>query len=699
MFAQAPLAYRQGLAEMAAIEGVGGQRRADDQAKKDFLYNQFMEEQMYPSRIYDEHLGHVRGFSYQPSKYTTETKTAPKAGLGQNLLGLAGAAGSIFGGMGGFSKGGFGSFNEGGQVGGLASLASGGQIQGGGFEAHQNNVGQFGALPGGTIPPRLQSVSQQNQGFEDDIIKIKAKLASNTPLTTQERIKFQAYSSSQIPNKVTSRLPDINIGEDLQIEEAKKAADTKAALDPFGGKDLPKESQIVSDDITDDIRRKKLREDYLKQPTKEKTPITDLQLQARAREGLFSLLPLEDPEKLRLEDRRNTQIQRFDDIYDFYSNPKELAKKRAKETGEIYKPLIKGLKDAKTSADTFREEQLKLAKEHMSNREVKINDRATAKLAELAARGKKAKERGEQGAMQNLFLNMLLPMSLQGGQDPRGFMAGALQGGKDNMEKFVDRYSKLKDDFATGEEKRSREKTSIEDKKIDDVFALEDVFVKRRGELDSQAFKLKAEYDKEIRTHGMSKRAAELKEQRAEVDYMRKGADAAGESLKLEIAAYTDVNDMKRENIDTYAKILELDIFDPSTTDGAKNQKNFNDKIESIRKDELNKMNFTLGDDGVTIMTKDGSPLEEKDLRKYNMNFERRKRALLENFLKHGLTYGGQALSMLEELGPRGSGSSGGSGSGTQANPVDTSTMSQADLNALPSGTYIIHNGVVRRKR
>ena len=44
---------------------------------------------------------------------------------------------------------------------------------------------------------------------------------------------------------------------------------------------------------------------------------------------------------------------------------------------------------------------------------------------------KKAKERGEEGAMQNLFLNMLLPMSLQAGQDPRGFMAGALKGAQD----------------------------------------------------------------------------------------------------------------------------------------------------------------------------------------------------------------------------------------------------------------------------
>ena len=153
----------------------------------------------------------------------------------------------------------------------------------------------------------------------------------------------------------------------------------------------------------------------------------------------------------------------------------------------------------------------------MSDREVKVNERATAKLAELAARGKKAKERGEEGAMQNLFLNMLLPMSLQAGQDPRGFISGALKGAQDNMDNFVDRYSKLRDDFATGEEKRDREKTSIEDKRIDDVFALEDVFNKRRSDLEQEHFKLTEQYEKELSTVGQSKRAMELKEKLREM--------------------------------------------------------------------------------------------------------------------------------------------------------------------------------------
>ena len=75
--------------------------------------------------------------------------------------------------------------------------------------------------------------------------------------------------------------------------------------------------------------------------------------------------------------------------------------------------------------------------------------------------------------MQNLFLNMLLPMSLQAGQDPRGFIAGALQGGKDNMKAFVDRYSELKDKYATGKEKREREGMDIRDKQQADIFDMQ----------------------------------------------------------------------------------------------------------------------------------------------------------------------------------------------------------------------------------
>ena len=295
----------------------------------------------------------------------------------------------------------------------------------------------------------------------------------------------------------------------------------------------------------------------------------------------------------------------------------------------------------------------------MSDREVKVNERATAKLAQLAARGKKAKERGEEGAMQNLFLNMLLPMSLQAGQDPRGFMSGALKGASDNMDKFVDRYSKLKDDFATGEEKRSREKTGIEDKKIDDVFALEDVFNKRRSDLEQDHFKLTEQYNEEIRTVGQSKRAAELKEQLKEIEYVQRGADAAGKALTLKKEAITDVNDMARQNADTYTEILKLDIFDTSSADGLKNQKNFNDKIESERKDLIAEMGFVLGDDGKTIMVDKNTPLTQSDRRKWTMKWERKKQALLTKFLKYGLTFPGQAKAMLELAIEEGSSTSG----------------------------------------
>lgn len=284
----------------------------------------------------------------------------------------------------------------------------------------------------------------------------------------------------------------------------------------------------------------------------------------------------------------------------------------------------------------------------MNDRTVKIEERATAKLAQLAARGKKAKERGEEGAMQNLFLNMLLPMSLQAGQDSRGFMAGALKGAQDNMDSFVDRFTELKDNFATGEEKRDREKTGIEDKQISDVFELEDVFNTRRDALNQEHFTLTEKIKNEKSTVGMSKRQAALNEKRKEVEYMQQSVDAASKALALKKEAITDINTMARENAATLTDILDLDLFDATKTTGAlKNQKDFNNKIESIRKANLDKMNFTLGPND-EIMTKDKSPLKQSDLEKYTLAFEREKRQFLQDMVRLGTSYPSQAIAMLK---------------------------------------------------
>ena len=100
---------------------------------------------------------------------------------------------------------------------------------------------------------------------------------------------------------------------------------------------------------------------------------------------------------------------------------------------------------------------------------------------------------------------MFLPMSLKGGLDSRGFVAGALEGAKDNMKAFNDRYSSLKDKYATGKEKREREGMDIRDKQQADIFDMYDKFNARKQKIDSQMFRLKSQNDKLIATTGQSK--------------------------------------------------------------------------------------------------------------------------------------------------------------------------------------------------
>jgi len=135
MFAQAPAAWQQGIRELGAVEEVGKARRGDEQAKKDFLYGQFEEEKLHPSKTFTEHLGHVRGFPYQPSMYKTTTNMQPRPSMGRQLLGAGMGIASMAGKL-GWSP--FGA--SGGQV---ERLESGGQIQGGLsglIQRHQNNV-------------------------------------------------------------------------------------------------------------------------------------------------------------------------------------------------------------------------------------------------------------------------------------------------------------------------------------------------------------------------------------------------------------------------------------------------------------------------------------------------------------------------------------------------------------------------------
>ena len=180
MFAQAPAAWQQGLRELGAVEEVGRARRGDEQAKKDFLYEQFEAEKMFPSTVYGEHLAHVRGFPYQPSRYETSTNMQPRPSTGRQLLGAGMGLASMAGKL-GWSP--FGA--SGGQV---AQLESGGQIQGGlsGLvQRHQNNVNP--AVDVG-----------EDEIVTEDVSVVSSPVASSTPDTLQSILMDRIRKGRQV---------------------------------------------------------------------------------------------------------------------------------------------------------------------------------------------------------------------------------------------------------------------------------------------------------------------------------------------------------------------------------------------------------------------------------------------------------------------------------------------------------------------
>ena len=127
LFAQGPQAFGQAAREIASLEAAGKQERAEDQRKKNLLYEQFQQEQIFPTKTLQEYQSMVRGFPYQPSIYRTEQNLAPSPGIGQQVIG---GLGSMAAGAGALGWRPFGA-------------KSGGQIQGGLqglIQRHQNNM-------------------------------------------------------------------------------------------------------------------------------------------------------------------------------------------------------------------------------------------------------------------------------------------------------------------------------------------------------------------------------------------------------------------------------------------------------------------------------------------------------------------------------------------------------------------------------
>ena len=181
MFAQAPQAWQQGLRELGAVEEVGRARRGDEQAKKDFLYEQFEAEKMFPSTVYGEHLAHVRGFPYQPSRYETSTNMQPRPSMGRQLLGA---------GMGLASMGkNLGFFQSGGQVqGGLSGLV----------QRHQNNAAiDYDSLD--EYQQQLYDISgSPYMATETETQTVREQPASTTPDTLQSILMDRIRKGRQV---------------------------------------------------------------------------------------------------------------------------------------------------------------------------------------------------------------------------------------------------------------------------------------------------------------------------------------------------------------------------------------------------------------------------------------------------------------------------------------------------------------------
>jgi len=622
LFGQAPLAYRQGLSELAALEGVGKTTRAEDQRKKNLLYEQFQQEQMYPTKALSEYQSIVRGFPYQPSMYRTEQNLSPSPGLGQQLMGGLGTAASIYGGMGGFSKGGFGSFGSatGGQVGGLASLASGGQIQGGGFETHQNNIDPRVRA---SSNPFIAQAAAQSMGiplpktgaFDEEELEIKV-LEQKPTLSPPEQERLNILKTKKSVREL--KAPE---GGELTVEElkakqeapftavdsfdigeankgqlaglAQRAAKTKG-VDTFGG--ASGVSGLLGGSGDDKIKKGLTRAD------------TDPALQNLLKriEGFTGTQKESEQLEKKLRQLAGKQAD---------------TKKRKAEklTGidKAYSHLDKYFENFGTDLTKFTNKQLAENNVFKSEREAGINKRASEKLAKLASMGKEAKKTGEENAMQNLFLNMLLPMSLQAGQDPRGFMAGALQGGKDNMKAFVDRYSSLKDKYSTGKEKREREGMDIRDKQQGDIFDMQDKFNARKQKIDSQMFRLKSQNDKLIATTGQSKETEKNAVKQSDLAMETEALTTLGKAVELRRQGIKDDQAISAAGINAISNLFDALGLDAASTKITNKSPAEQEKlmVQSIK----DSYGFMLSEDGKSMkigdeyVTEDDPKFKEMD--------------------------------------------------------------------------------------
>ena len=606
-FAQAPLAYRQQLAELSAREGVGKTRRAEDQRNRNLLYEQFKEEQMYPSRNLAEYQSIVRGFPYQPQMYETKQNLAPAPGLGQQLMGGLGTAGSIYGAMGGFGKGGFGNMfgsATGGQVGGLASLASGGQIQGGGFETHQNNA----------FNPPIRSFNQKinllkqygldhndpqlRQMTIEEIEEVKKRRDGKV----QEEARISALAGRYSPESIKKmNFPGASISEEGAGSE--DLAIDIGGLSSLAPKPKPK---VVSPSLTGTTARDISALEGNISPTAPKEApkkmLSPSEIIAKKAQALIPdlLTPEILADKQKLQEYRKQILSR---------DPQTMIDKEktgiTKITGK-YQTALDALVD---EGKTHTQEQTKRWEDYQKGRETGIDKRHKRQMGDLLARGKKAKDRGERNAMSN-FWGLMIQGFTQAGQDPRGFMAGMLGGTQQGLNKFLDRHADIVDSYATGEEKRAREKMDINDKRDTSLFDLQDKSQQYLANLADKQYRLTQDMKKEKANVGMTsdykKLAAELSIVDKELTQANVMSNVLSTSLELN----------KAERADNRATIEALKDWQDIINDqhGTKTAKAFSAQLTNLDNQIETNFGYTIKEDadGNTIGMIGGNPLTAK---------------------------------------------------------------------------------------
>ena len=598
-FAQAPQAYRQQLAELSAREGVGKTRRAEDQRNRNLLYEQFKEEQMYPSRNLAEYQSIVRGFPYQPQMYETKQNLAPAPGLGQQLMGGLGTAGSIYGAMGGFGKGGFGNMfgQAGGQVGGLASLASGGQIQGGGFETHQNNV--FNS----NIPTHIKTFATgigldlNNTQILNDIKDMKS-------------VKDVAAYAKKMRSSIGDGIPlTVKIVDGVEVVEAPSGTSPDAKGEFGGIKDAQKliedresisvgltEGQSSADKGVSSLLNAKVSPDV---PKKMLSPS---EIIAKKSQALIpSLLTPEIlADKQKLQEYRKKILSR---------DPQTMINKEKAGIKRITDDHISALDVIVDGGKTHTSDQTKRWEDYQKGRETGIDKRHKRQMGDLLARGKKAKDRGERNSMSN-FWGLMIQGFTQAGQDPKGFMAGMLGGTQQGLNKFLDRHADIVDSYATGEEKRAREKMDISDKRDSSLFDIQDKSQQYLANLADKQYRLAQDMEKEKANVGMTSEYKRLAADLSVVDKELKQANVMSNVLSTSL----ELN--KAERADNRATIDSLKNWQDIINDqhGTKTAKAFSSQLTNLDKQIETNFGYMIKEDadGNEVGMIGGNPLTDK---------------------------------------------------------------------------------------